>query len=244
MQCPKCRRPLREDLAECPGCGADLTYWVADAAGKRYGPYPLAEVRRYVAEGRIAPTSQVSQGGGPWQPLAAALGTGPGAAPSSAARTKRGMSPVAIVLLVVGGVMLLGIIGMAALVGTSFSKARTQATSATCRSHLKQIALGMIMFSVDYNGPAPDAATWQTDIQPYVKNTELCRCPSGGDYEMNPALSRTNLMQLPNSPTTPLIYDAGFPNGTPPHADGWNVAFADGHCKTVSQAEAGQYQLP
>ncbi len=243
MNCPTCRRPLREDLAQCPQCGADLSCWVTGADGRPCGPYPLSEVRRYVAEGRIVPNAQVSQGGGPWMPVGLALGPAPGPA-----RAKGGISPVAIVLLVIGGVALLGIIAVAALVGAAGTAARGQASAARCRSNLKQVALGVMMFSQDHNETFPDATTWETDVQPYVRDTGLFTCPSGGgedqSYEMNPALSRANLMQVPNLATTPLVYDAGFSNGTPPHPEGWMVAFADGHCKAVTASEAAQYGSP
>jgi len=246
MQCPTCRRPLREDLAACPGCGADLTYWVQGADGKRYGPYPLAEVRRYAAEGRVPPNAMVSQAGAPWQPLSQALAPSPGGvARPAAARAKRGVSPVAIVFIVIGGLFVLGLIGGAVLLGGGRSAARSQARSRTCRSHLMQIALGALMSSQDHNEVFPDATTWKTDLEPYLKNTTLYQCPAStkGDqsYEMNPALSRMPLSQVMNPTSTPLFYDAGFPNGTPPHPEGWNVAFADGHCKSVTASEASQY---
>jgi len=134
--------------------------------------------------------------------------------------------------------------GGTVLLGVGRSAAKPHARSAACRSNLKQIAVAMILYSVDYNGLAPDASTWQTDLQPYIRSTLLCNCPSGGRYEMNPALSRANLLQIANPSQTPLVYDAGFPNGKPPHPEGWNVAFADGHAKAISEAGASQYRSP
>jgi len=187
----------------------------------------------------------VSQAGAPWRPLAQALTPSPGGvARPAAVRAKRGMSPVAIVLIVIGGLFVLGLIGGTVLLGVGRSAAKPHARSAACRSNLKQIAVAMILYSVDYNGLAPDASTWQTDLQPYIRSTLLCNCPSGGRYEMNPALSRANLLQIANPSQTPLVYDAGFPNGKPPHPEGWNVAFADGHAKAISEAGASQYRSP
>jgi prepilin-type processing-associated H-X9-DG protein len=246
VQCNGCGRPVREDLAACPVCGADLLCRVAAADGKQYGPYPLADVRRYVAEGRIAPNAQVSQGGGPWQPVGVALGQAPAVVRPSASRAKRGMSPVATVLIILGVIAALGAIAVVVLLGRVQSTAMTETQSASCRSNLKQIALGMMMFAMDHNETFPNSTTWQTDIQPYLKSPDLYACPGSGkgsgSYEMNPSLSQVAMGQITNPMSMPLVYDAGFPNGTPPHVEGWNVSFADGHCKSVSESEASQYR--
>jgi len=118
----------------------------------------------------------------------------------------------------------------------------------SCRSNLKQIGLGMLMFAQDHNETFPNAATWQTDVLPYVRNAQLFDCPASrrgnASYEMNPQMSQRRLAEITMPSTTPLVYDAGFPNGGPPHPEGWNVVFTDGHCKAVTASEAAQYLSP
>ena len=52
-----------------------------------------------------------------------------------------------------------------------------------CQSNLKQIALGMFMYSQDYDGKLPAAifpgktVGWVTGLQPYVKSYQLFQCP-------------------------------------------------------------------
>ena len=252
MQCPSCTRPVREDVTACPGCGANLSCHVLGSDGKPYGPYSLAEVRRYVADGRVPHGSQISQGGGAWQPLAPLLGPSPGAyAPRPAgARAGSGTSPVAIVLIVIGALFLVGLIGGALLLRGVHSGGLGLAgpDGDSCRSNLKQIGLGMLMFAQDHNETFPGAGTWQTDVMPYLRNAQLLDCPGSrkgnASYEMNPRASQLGLAQNQMPAMTPLVYDAGFPNGSPPHPEGWNVVFADGHCKSVTTAEAAQYLSP
>jgi hypothetical protein len=252
MQCMSCSRPVREDQTACPGCGANLSCYVLGSDRKPYGPYSLAEVRRYVDDGRVAPGSQVSQGGGAWQPLAPLLGPTPGAyAPRpAAARAGSGMSATAIVLIAIGALFLVGLIGGALLLrgvrSGGLGLAGPQGDQ--CRSNLKQIGLGMLMFAQDHNETFPNAGTWQSDLMPYIKNAQVFECPGSrrgsASYEMNPRVSQLRLAQIPMPATTPLVYDAGFPNGPPTHPEGWNVVFTDGHCKSVTPSEAGQYVSP
>ena len=67
MQCSGCGKPIREDLATCPACGADLACYVLGPDRQTYGPYPVSAVRQYVAEGRVSPDSQVSRDRPPYE---------------------------------------------------------------------------------------------------------------------------------------------------------------------------------
>jgi prepilin-type N-terminal cleavage/methylation domain-containing protein/prepilin-type processing-associated H-X9-DG protein len=79
---------------------------------------------------------------------------------------------------------------LAAILFPVFARAREKARQASCQSNLKQIALGCLMYSQDYDERYPnnewqDAAqawyqcrTAATKIYPYVKNAQLFVCPS------------------------------------------------------------------
>ncbi len=78
---------------------------------------------------------------------------------------------------------------LAAILFPVFAQAREKARTASCMSNMKQLALGWLMYQQDYdelfpmNRP-PDPsdpngwATWRWVIQPYLKNTQIYRCPS------------------------------------------------------------------
>jgi hypothetical protein len=254
VQCYQCGRPVSEDATACPGCQADLSYTVIGSDGKQYGPFPLTTVRRCLAEGRITPTSMVSQGGQPWVAAERVLQQMP--APPVAGRpapfVPRGRPAtdtnrtILIVVGVVVVVVLIGVAMLAAVMVSSFSKGYHGAHTASCLSNAKQLALAQLMWAQDHEETFPDAATWKQDVGPYVRNQQTFICPAGNrgedSYEMNPELSNVKLETIPRPRDTPLLYDAGFPNGKPPHSEGWVVAFADGHAKCISASEAAAYR--
>jgi prepilin-type N-terminal cleavage/methylation domain-containing protein/prepilin-type processing-associated H-X9-DG protein len=78
---------------------------------------------------------------------------------------------------------------LAAILFPVFARARENARRASCMSNLKQISLGIRMYTQDYDehvppiqiNAAPDPANpygWADAVQPYVKSTQLFQCPS------------------------------------------------------------------
>jgi prepilin-type N-terminal cleavage/methylation domain-containing protein/prepilin-type processing-associated H-X9-DG protein len=96
-----------------------------------------------------------------------------------------------IELLVV--IAILGL--LAAILFPVFARARESARRASCQSNLKQIGLGLLQYSQDYDETAPSGSygtdpvlptyprsvnswRWQDSIYPYVKNEQVFNCPS------------------------------------------------------------------
>jgi prepilin-type N-terminal cleavage/methylation domain-containing protein len=79
---------------------------------------------------------------------------------------------------------------LAAILFPVFSRAREQARRSACLSNLKQIGLGVMQYTQDYDESYPASsvviqetptlllAPWSTVIQPYVKSTQIFVCPS------------------------------------------------------------------
>ena len=71
---------------------------------------------------------------------------------------------------------------LAAILFPVFARARENARRASCQSNLKQIALGIIQYSQDYDEKYPiysnGAGGWSYLIQPYMKSTQILQCPS------------------------------------------------------------------
>jgi prepilin-type N-terminal cleavage/methylation domain-containing protein/prepilin-type processing-associated H-X9-DG protein len=88
---------------------------------------------------------------------------------------------------------------LAAILFPVFSRARENARRANCQSNLKQIGLGLIQYSQDYDervvvwnqaipgfiaptgypsNPAAGEARWPDVLQPYIKSTQVFNCPS------------------------------------------------------------------
>ncbi len=85
---------------------------------------------------------------------------------------------------------------LAAILFPVFGRARENARRSSCMSNLKQIGLGMLQYTQDYDeryplsqaGPTVTIRrlnSWRTLIYPYVKSTQLFVCPSNQDANTN-----------------------------------------------------------
>jgi prepilin-type N-terminal cleavage/methylation domain-containing protein/prepilin-type processing-associated H-X9-DG protein len=88
------------------------------------------------------------------------------------------------------------IVVLAAILFPVFARARENARRSSCQSNLKQIGLGIMQYTQDYDEIMPGAwygsssvasdATnykWMDVIQPYVKSEQLFACPSASNYK-------------------------------------------------------------
>ncbi len=90
---------------------------------------------------------------------------------------------------------------LAAILFPVFARAREKARQTSCLSNLKQLGLATQMYTQDYDellvlryyDVAPDwtlRINWYTALEPYIKNTNIYKCPSDGgsswlSYSMN-----------------------------------------------------------
>jgi prepilin-type N-terminal cleavage/methylation domain-containing protein/prepilin-type processing-associated H-X9-DG protein len=136
---------------------------------------------------------------------------------------------------------------LAAILFPVFARARENARRTSCLSNLKQIGLGMMQYTQDYDEMYPrslqiDAATppdnvrwvagsywtWHQMIQPYLKSYQIFRCPSS-NYDvyppryMNYSANRA-MFQYHNTPAV-------------------NVAAIQSTSETYAIVEGGDYML-
>jgi len=67
---------------------------------------------------------------------------------------------------------------LAAILFPVFARAREKARQVTCTSNLKQMGLAFFMYTSDYDEMYMATYNWKTNLQPYIKTTEINRCPS------------------------------------------------------------------
>ena len=73
---------------------------------------------------------------------------------------------------------------LAAILFPVFARARENARRSSCQSNLKQIGLGIIQYTQDYDEKYPYGLNsdfqqgWATQTQPYLKSIQVFRCPS------------------------------------------------------------------
>ena len=84
---------------------------------------------------------------------------------------------------------------LAAILFPAFSRARENARRASCTSNLRQIGMGMIQYTADYDGYQPatqvNGVGWAVLIIPYTKSGQIFVCPSttrGQRFDVNPLL--------------------------------------------------------
>ena len=81
---------------------------------------------------------------------------------------------------------------LAAILFPVFARARENARRASCQSNLKQVGLGIAQYTQDYDESFPSMrgggiGSWKQRVQPYVKSTQLFRCPSNSNSDVIPS---------------------------------------------------------
>ena len=115
-----------------------------------------------------------------------------------------------------------------------------------CASHLKQLALAVLMWSQDHHDTLPPLAGWAKELDPYIKNMKVFRCPAAPDlecaYAYNAAVAGKSLAEIARPSETVLFYestlgklDAADRGESQPHPGRHeganNLAYVDGHVK-------------
>ena len=80
---------------------------------------------------------------------------------------------------------------LASILFPVFARARENARRSSCASNLKNIGLGLIQYQADYDEkmvplytePYSATSQWDTLVQPYMKSTQIMRCPSYNGVE-------------------------------------------------------------
>lgn len=73
---------------------------------------------------------------------------------------------------------------LAAILFPVFARARENARKTSCLSNLKQLGLGFMQYTQDYDEAFPlssypsDSVSWTTSTVPYIKSTQVFRCSS------------------------------------------------------------------
>jgi prepilin-type N-terminal cleavage/methylation domain-containing protein/prepilin-type processing-associated H-X9-DG protein len=107
--------------------------------------------------------------------------TAPNGAPRGLTRIRKGFT--LIELLVVITIIAI----LAAILFPVFGRARENARRSACMSNLKQMGLGLMQYTQDYDETMPpqnygtnavNSPKWMDMIQPYVKSTQLFSCPN------------------------------------------------------------------
>lgn len=109
---------------------------------------------------------------------------------------------------------------LAAILFPVFARARENARRSSCMSNVKQIGLGILQYTQDYDERLPQGfqtgVRWSDLIQPYTKSTQVLRCPSdpaitGRSYGLNVnyfSTGSTHLNFIPDPAGSAFVADA------------------------------------
>ncbi|MDQ3813055.1 MAG: DUF1559 domain-containing protein [Armatimonadota bacterium] len=112
---------------------------------------------------------------------------------------------------------------LAAILFPVFARARENARRTSCQSNLKQIGIGLMQYTQDYDEMFPMAmrnaagdnnSPWHVLVQPYVKSVQLFACPSN-----------TNKNRILNNSTIANVTPNGVPVSYISNGGGWNGDF-------------------
>src|SRR5678815_1738951 len=124
---------------------------------------------------------------------------------------------------------------LAAILFPVFAQARESARLTSCLSNMKQIGMGLRMYSQDYDENFPlrrvQTATategnWKHLILPYIKNLQIFQCPSNPaarvlDETDDPNFQPPYLPTLPKTPRGYFMYHAFFKAGAAAGSADW-----------------------
>ena len=111
---------------------------------------------------------------------------------------------------------------LAAILFPVFARARENARRASCQSNLKQIGLGMLQYSQDYDEhfmleyDPSNGAGYKQIVQPYLKSTQIWACPSNKE---NSKIQMDAVAGRPDYPAIVMSY-AGNPRVLVPNWTG------------------------
>jgi prepilin-type N-terminal cleavage/methylation domain-containing protein/prepilin-type processing-associated H-X9-DG protein len=152
---------------------------------------------------------------------------------------------------------------LAAILFPAFAKARESARRASCSSNLKQIGIGLMQYSQEYDervprtwyGPDKDYSgadgryKWMDAIYPYLKSEAIFNCPSDSTTEQRPSITQNGAFKY-HAPVQPdafgynfgsygannTYYDIG-PDALPPFSRDASLASIAAPSTTVAIAE-------
>jgi len=156
---------------------------------------------------------------------------------------------------------------LAAILFPVFAQAREAARATSCMSNQKQLALGILMYTQDYDEKLPGKPRWMNDIEPYIRSASSSpgspytfppeHCPTASmrddsiyGYAFDSALDRKEMSSF-NSPQSTLMTfdstnlaknasDAGDSMPSPGRHRQRNIAsYLDGHVGMIGSQYGG-----
>ena len=157
---------------------------------------------------------------------------------------------LALAGIITSGVSLVLIPIFIAMMLPALAQAKQKAQTINCMSNMKQLAVGVRIYSADNKDQFPPAATWCDAIKAYVGTEKIFKCVAANsgsrcDYAFNAKLSGMDEGKI--NPNTVMIFESDGDwnaNGgselmirKPRHGRVFVVAFADGSVQQLPESQ-------
>lgn len=149
---------------------------------------------------------------------------------------------IVVSALLIGPIFIIAI--LAAILFPVFQKTRENARLAVCQSNVKQLGLGLILYTQDHKGKYPaSAANFKAAVNAYVMEASLFHCPDDAvgaeSYSFNAKLQGLSVENIASPSETVAIYEGK--NGVIDfrHHGISVVGFSDGHIGIVRKEQVG-----
>jgi len=246
--CNKCGKPNLDEATVCASCGAPL----AQPAGV---PPPPPDLRPARTSGMAIASLVLGILGmlGLTALLAVVLGIVALVQISRSGGRLRGQG-LAIAGICLSAFMLVAILP-AMLLFPVFSRARATARKTVCLTNVKQVSLGLLMYTSDWDETYPDSANWCEDLDEYVNDRGVLVCPEAPKqdcgYAYNASLSNAKIIGIDDPANTVGLFEsdkgwnaAGDPAELlpiePRHLGGDNFGYLDGHARWLPRHPAAE----
>jgi prepilin-type processing-associated H-X9-DG protein len=142
----------------------------------------------------------------------------------------------------------------AAMLLPALAKAKGRAQSIACMNNLRQLSMGVLMYTQGNGNKYPPSDQWCDAVRVNVGSAKVFQCPgdsqgSRSDYALNQNLSELPMNKVKNAARTVMIFecDGGWNQRggresalkASRHAGGVMVGFADGHVEEVPRSQLG-----
>jgi prepilin-type N-terminal cleavage/methylation domain-containing protein/prepilin-type processing-associated H-X9-DG protein len=108
---------------------------------------------------------------------------------------------------------------LASILFPVFARARENARRASCQSNEKQLGLGFMQYTQDYDEKFPQTAAtcdglmgWGGSIMPYVKSVQVFKCPSDPTQKRNGWTAYSVVSYAANNDINAPVYGGGWNN--------------------------------
>lgn len=83
-----------------------------------------------------------------------------------------------------------------------------------CADNLEKIGEAILEYAEEHDGVLPSAKRWMDQIQPYLEDVQVLKCPAAPDlrygYAFNEKLSKVRLDSIPDDEHTALVFEANL----------------------------------